>query len=143
MSGHDFRPDYAKLGTLRKLFSETPVLALTATANSAVRSDVIRILCIENKDLGGYDIYDAPNAYDDDGDVIEIDVVGGIGKSRGAPPPYALPPKVFLGDFDRPNLYFAVWPKPKSFDDSIELLTKALPTKGEGAAIVYCLTQSK
>ena len=115
-------------------------MALTATANSAVRSDVIRILCIENKDLGGNEIY---NNYDDDGDVIEIDVVGGVGKPRGAPPPYALPPKVFLGDFDRPNLYFAVWPKPKPFDDSIELLTKALPPKGEGAAIVYCLTQSK
>jgi ATP-dependent DNA helicase RecQ len=42
--GHDFRPDYLNLKKLRKLLPYAPVIALTATATSKVRADIIRQL---------------------------------------------------------------------------------------------------
>ena len=42
--GHDFRPDYLSLGTLRSSFPRVPILCLTATASEAVRCDVERTL---------------------------------------------------------------------------------------------------
>jgi hypothetical protein len=42
--GHDFRPDYAKLGVLRSTFPTVPILAVTATASERVREDCARIL---------------------------------------------------------------------------------------------------
>lgn len=39
--GHDFRPDYRNLKTLRTRFSRTPIIALTATATPRVRDDII------------------------------------------------------------------------------------------------------
>lgn len=42
--GHDFRPDYLKLGELRQAFSLVPLLALTATATPHVQRDVIKCL---------------------------------------------------------------------------------------------------
>lgn len=44
--GHDFRPKYTAIGPERQRFPQVPVLALTATANHAVRSDVISCLGI-------------------------------------------------------------------------------------------------
>ena len=46
--GHDFRPDYRNLKTLRALFSETPIIALTATATEKVRQDIINQLALRN-----------------------------------------------------------------------------------------------
>ena len=38
--GHDFRPDYMKLGLLRRELNDPPCLALTATATARVQSDI-------------------------------------------------------------------------------------------------------
>jgi ATP-dependent DNA helicase RecQ len=42
--GHDFRPDYSRLGEFRKLLGNPPVLALTATATPTVQKDILKNL---------------------------------------------------------------------------------------------------
>ncbi|MBI2950184.1 MAG: DNA helicase RecQ [Verrucomicrobia bacterium] len=39
--GHDFRPEYRQLATLRGLFPDIPMMALTATATERVRRDIV------------------------------------------------------------------------------------------------------
>ncbi len=39
--GHDFRPEYRQLGSLRAHFPEVPVFAFTATATARVRDDIV------------------------------------------------------------------------------------------------------
>jgi len=45
--GHDFRPEYVRLGELREMFPDVPMLALTATADEHTREDVTRRLKLE------------------------------------------------------------------------------------------------
>ncbi|XP_071429959.1 ATP-dependent DNA helicase Q5 isoform X1 [Pithys albifrons albifrons] len=42
--GHDFRPDYLRLGTLRSRIPHTPCVALTATATKQVQEDIVAAL---------------------------------------------------------------------------------------------------
>ncbi|MBM7584389.1 ATP-dependent DNA helicase RecQ [Bacillus pakistanensis] len=58
--GPDFRPDYMKLGTIRKKFNQPIVLALTATATEYVRSDIKKTLNIHAAKEYVYSI-DRPN----------------------------------------------------------------------------------
>jgi len=46
--GHDFRPEYTRLGELAGLFPAVPRLALTATADDLTRADIIRQLRLES-----------------------------------------------------------------------------------------------
>ncbi len=46
--GHDFRPDYLKIGRLRQELTNPPCLALTATATARVQTDVCRRLSLHD-----------------------------------------------------------------------------------------------
>ena len=46
--GHDFRPDYMKIGRLRQELTNPPCLALTATATARVQTDVCRRLSLHD-----------------------------------------------------------------------------------------------
>jgi ATP-dependent DNA helicase RecQ len=49
--GHDFRPDYRNIKKLRKEFPSVPVVALTATATTTVRDDIIRELAMKEYEV--------------------------------------------------------------------------------------------
>jgi len=55
--GHDFRPEYAALGDLRRFFPKVPLIALTATADPQTRGDIIRVLGLQGARLftGSFD----------------------------------------------------------------------------------------
>lgn len=42
--GHDFRPEYQQLAAIRKILPDLPLMALTATATSRVRKDIVKHL---------------------------------------------------------------------------------------------------
>ncbi|MDF0649917.1 MAG: ATP-dependent DNA helicase RecQ [Nitrospira sp. LK265] len=46
--GHDFRPDYLKIGRLRRELTNPPCLALTATATARVQTDVCQRLSLRD-----------------------------------------------------------------------------------------------
>ena len=49
--GHDFRPDYLKIGRLRRELTNPPCLALTATATARVQSDICQRLSLRDRVL--------------------------------------------------------------------------------------------
>ncbi|KAJ8946901.1 hypothetical protein NQ318_008257 [Aromia moschata] len=60
--GHDFRFQYRKLGILKEIMPGIPILAVTATATSSVKYDIIKILKLKNPQVlcSGFD---RPNLY--------------------------------------------------------------------------------
>ncbi|MBY5948594.1 ATP-dependent DNA helicase RecQ [Photobacterium rosenbergii] len=55
--GHDFRPEYAAIGSLRQAFPKVPVIALTATADETTRQDIVARLALQEQHtyLGSFD----------------------------------------------------------------------------------------
>ena len=55
--GHDFRPEYAALGALRERFPGVPLVALTATADTQTRDDIVRVLGLQQarQHITGFD----------------------------------------------------------------------------------------
>ena len=59
--GHDFRPEYTRLGELRKVFPKTPFMALTATADSQTRDDIVNRLGVGETGRIFVSSFDRPN----------------------------------------------------------------------------------
>jgi ATP-dependent DNA helicase RecQ len=55
--GHDFRPEYSRIGALRPHFPQVPFLALTATADQATRDDIVTRLQLQQPriEIGCFD----------------------------------------------------------------------------------------
>jgi ATP-dependent DNA helicase RecQ len=55
--GHDFRPEYVRLGGLRRHFPDVPMIALTATADPQTRTDIQHHLGLANAEVhvAGFD----------------------------------------------------------------------------------------
>jgi ATP-dependent DNA helicase RecQ len=78
--GHDFRPDYRNLKSLRNIFPQVPVMALTATATQKVREDIICQLSLQkaktfissfNRPSLFYSVLPRKNSYDQLIDILE------------------------------------------------------------------------
>ena len=52
--GHDFRPDYTRMGEIKKFLQNPPVLALTATATPQVQEDILSQVMREGKTIESY-----------------------------------------------------------------------------------------
>ncbi len=59
--GHDFRPDYLRIGEIRKLV-DVPLLALTATATPKVRAEIRRSLALQDP-VEVVQSFDRPNLW--------------------------------------------------------------------------------
>ncbi len=60
--GHDFRPAYTQLGTLKERFPNVPIMALTATADKTTQDDIVAQLSIPDADRH-LASFDRPNLF--------------------------------------------------------------------------------
>jgi ATP-dependent DNA helicase RecQ len=75
--GHDFRPDYARLGEVRKRLRPPRTVALTATATPEVRDDITRVLLMKDPQVFAAG-FDRPNLF------LEVLSVSGDDEKRRA-----------------------------------------------------------
>jgi ATP-dependent DNA helicase RecQ len=75
--GHDFRPDYAQLGQIRKRLRPPRTMALTATATPEVREDITRVLLMKEPAVFAQG-FDRPNLF------LEVMNVSGDEEKRQA-----------------------------------------------------------
>ncbi|WP_437759166.1 RecQ family ATP-dependent DNA helicase [Sorangium sp. So ce1389] len=126
--GHDFRPDYLRIGAALARLRPPRVLACTATATPDARDEIIRRL--------GWPLRPS----DADGDAAGD---GAVEDGRGSEDP---PPKVILRGFARPNLHLqvsAVDGPREAGRRTARALLDALgdPGRPGGAGIVYAATR--
>ncbi|MGB0868032.1 MAG: DNA helicase RecQ [Flavobacteriales bacterium] len=60
--GHDFRPEYKQLHHVKKHFPNIPIIALTATADETIKSDILEFLNLEKPAVFEWS-FDRPNLF--------------------------------------------------------------------------------
>lgn len=60
--GHDFRPEYKELHHIKKHFQNIPIVALTATADSTIKSDILEFLRLNEPQIFERS-FDRPNLF--------------------------------------------------------------------------------